>query len=127
MQKDESLLFLREEVMSGNSINEIDFEHWAELASSDPEQFEKLRKDKISAVINNASGQRQQRLLGLQWKIDALRTRHQDSTVAACLAISGLMWETFNELAEVLRLQAESGLSTPVLGPQAHIVAFPTK
>ena len=115
--------------MSGSSISEIDFERWAELASTDPQKFEELRQDKISAVINKTNGQRQKRLVGLQWQIDTLREQHKDSTVAACLAISELMWETFNELASVLRSQAESGLSAPIPVPQkqANIVAFPEK
>ena len=113
--------------MSGHSINEIDFEHWVTLASTDPQKFEKLRQDKISAVINRTSGQRQQRLLGLQWQIDTLRARHKDSSVAACLAISELMWETFQRLAEVLQSQAGTGLSTPVPAMKTNIIAFPEK
>jgi len=113
--------------MSEHSINEIDFERWATLASTDPQKFEELRQDKILAVINRTSGQRRQRLLGLQWQIDTVRARHKDSAVAACLAISELMWQTFNQLAEVLQSQAESGLSAPIPTMQANIIAFPKK
>ena len=113
--------------MSGHSINEIDFEHWATLAATDPQKFEELRRDKISAIINRTSGQRQQRLLGLQWQIDTVRAQHKDSSVDACLAISELMWETFQHLAEVLQSQAESGLSAPIPAKQANIIAFPEK
>lgn len=113
--------------MSGTSISEIDFEHWATLASTDPQKFEQLRQDKISAVINRASGQRQQRLLGLQWQIDTLREQHKKSSVAACLAISELMWETFQRLADVLQSQAEAGLSAPIPTVQANIIDFPKK
>ena len=111
--------------MTGHLISEIDFEHWVTLASTDPQKFEKLRQDKISAVINRTSGQRQQRLLGLQWKIDTMRAQHKDSSVAACLAISELMWETFQQLAEVLQSQAESGLPVPIPSTQTNIIAFP--
>ena len=44
--------------MSGNSINNIDFEHWATLASTDPQKFEQLRQDKISAMIERANRDR---------------------------------------------------------------------
>ena len=111
--------------MSGNSINEIDFELWANLASTDPQKFEELRQDKISNFINQSSRHRQQRLLGLQWQIDTIRNQH--STVAACLAISELMWETFQELSEVLQLQAKSGLTAPIPTLQANIISFPKK
>ena len=113
--------------MSGHLISEIDFEHWSTLASTDPQKFEELRQDKISAVINRTSGQRRQRLLGLQWQIDTLRARHKESSVAACLAISELMWETFQQLAEVLQSQADTGLSAPIPTMQANIITFPKK
>ena len=113
--------------MSGNSINEIDFELWANLASTDPQKFEALRQDRISNFINQSSRDRQHRLLGLQWQIDTIRNQHQHSTVAACLAISELMWETFQELSEVLQLQAKSGLTAPIPTLQANIISFPKK
>ena len=111
--------------MSGHSISEIDFEHWSSLASSDPQKFEELRKDKISNIINRASGQRQKRLLGLQWQIDSVRKQHKNSSVAACLAISELMWETFHQLSEVLQSQTESGLTAPTPTMQENIITFP--
>jgi Protein of unknown function (DUF3135) len=113
--------------MSGNSINNIDFERWATLASTDPHKFEQLRQDEISAIIDNASGKRKERLRGLQWKIDSIRDKHKHSTAAACLAISELMWETFEQLAEVLQAQVEGGLSTPVPVMQDNIVPFHSK
>lgn len=113
--------------MSGHSINEIDFEYWATLASTNPQKFEELRQDKISAIINRTSGQRQKRLLGLQWQIDTVREQHKDSSEAACLAISELMWQTFQQLAELLQSQAESGLSAPIPAMQANIIDFPEK
>jgi len=112
--------------MSGNSVGDIDFEHWATLASTDPEKFEQLRQDKITALINRATGTRQQRLRGLQWQIDTIREQHKDSTMAACLAISELMWETFEHLADLLQSHAENGLSATVPLRQANIIQFPT-
>jgi len=113
--------------MSGHSINKIDFERWSMLASSDPQKFEELRKDIISDLINRASSKRQKRLLGLQWRIDTIREQHKDSSVAACLAISELMWDTFQQLAEILQSQAESHLTAPTPKMHANIIAFPDK
>lgn len=113
--------------MSGNAINDIDFEYWAILASTDPQKFEQLRQDKISAIIKKASGQHQQRLRGLQWRIDKIREQHKDSAMAACLAISGLMWETFEHLTKLLQSQAENGLSAPTPPIQTNIIPFPAK
>lgn len=117
--------------MSGNSNSNINFEYWLLLASTNPQKFEQLRKDKISAAIENATGfQRQRRLRGLQWRIDIIREQHKDSAMAACLAISNLMWETFEQLAELLQAQAKNGL-TPVPVKihkfKANIIPFPLK
>ena len=113
--------------MSGHLIGEIDFEHWSTLASTDPQKFEELRQNKILDLINNSSSQRKQRLHGLQWQIDTIRAQHKDSTVAACLAISQLMWETFNQLSEVLQSQAEIGLPATPSDRTENIVTFPKK
>ena len=113
--------------MSGNSVNDINFEYWANLASTDPQKFEQLRQDKISAFIEKASSHRQKRLRGLQWRIDLIREQHKDSATAACLAISELMWETFEQLAELLQSQTENGLSAPTPPMQMNILPFPAK
>ncbi|MCW8988557.1 MAG: DUF3135 domain-containing protein [Gammaproteobacteria bacterium] len=115
--------------MSGNSIYEIDFEYWSVLASTDPQKFEQLRQDQITAIIERASSQRQQRRLrGLQWRIDLIREQHKDSAMAACIAISELMWETFEQLAELLQQSTtECGTSAPVPSIQGNIIPFPSK
>ena len=111
--------------MSGISICDIDFEKWATLASSDPQSFEQLRQDKIAAMIERATGNRQHRLRCLQWRIDQIREKNKDSAMAACLAISELMWDTFEHLSEVLRPQVKSGLSAPAPSSTADIIRFP--
>jgi hypothetical protein len=115
--------------MSGISISHINFEEWSSLASSDPEKFEQLRQDKISALIEKANSQRQQqRLRGLQWRIDQVRGQHKDSAMAACLAISEIMWETFEHLAVLLQSQTEDGQpAAPALAKQENIIPFPAK
>ena len=114
--------------MSGNSINNIDFECWSVLASTDPQKFEQLRQDQIAAIIERAPSQRQQRRLrGLQWRIDQIREQHKDSAMAACMAISELMWETFEHLAQLLQSTSNRHLSAPTLPRQANIIPFPSK
>ncbi len=117
--------------MPGNLFNDIDFEHWVSLASSDPQKFEQLRRDKIAAIIDKTSNrQRRQRLRGLQWQIDQIRQQHKDSAMAACLAISGLMWDTFEHLAELLQARAEddNALQQALMpANNAEIIPFPAK
>ena len=113
--------------MTGNSVNDINFEYWVKLASTDPQKFEQLRQDKISAIIENSTSHRQKRLRGLQWRIDQIREQHKKSPTAACLAISELMWETFEHLADLLQSQAKNGLSSPAPSSQKNITPFSTE
>jgi len=114
--------------MSGNSINDIDFEYWSALASTDPQKFEELRQHQISAIIERASSQHQQRRLrGLQWRIDQIREQHKDSAMAACMAISELMWETFEHLAQLLQSTADYDLPAPTPTIPSNIIPFPSK
>lgn len=113
--------------MSGVSICEIDFEEWMALASSEPQSFEQLRLDKISALIESAPKSHQHRLRCLQWRIDQIREKNKTSPMAACLAISEIMWDTFGQLSELLQFQAGNGLNQPVPLPIADIIHFPSK
>ena len=115
----------RMNLMSGISICEIDFEEWMTLASSEPQSFEQLRQDKISALIESAPKRHQHRLRCLQWRIDQIREKNNASPMAACLAISELMWDTFGQLSDLLQYQAKNGLSAPTPTIQAKIIPFP--
>ncbi|MEN8170487.1 MAG: DUF3135 domain-containing protein [Pseudomonadota bacterium] len=72
----------------------MDFEQWRKLASQDPDGFELMRHDMIEAAIDAASERLQQRLRGLQWRIDQVR-RRSPSPMAACISVSNMMWESF--------------------------------
>ena len=112
--------------MPTNPIDEIDFEYWTELASNNPQKFEQLRQDKISELIEKAPTKRQRlRLQGLQWQIDQIRGQHKESAMAACLAISELMWDTFGHLSELLHSQSDNGLSAATPAMQDNIIPFP--
>jgi len=113
--------------MTDISIGEIDFKVWASLASSEPQSFEKLRRDKISALINNSTKSNQHRLRCLQWRIDKIRDKNKDSPMDSCLAISELMWDTFQQLSDLLQDKAENGLPASTSAIQANIIPFPAK
>ena len=114
--------------MINNSIDETNFEYLSELASSDPEKFEQLRLDKISELIESVTNPVQKkRLIGLQWQIDQIRAQHKGSAMAACLAISELMWETFAHLSDVLHYKEDSALSKVTPAMKENILPFPSK
>ena len=94
--------------MSSPCRLKIDFEQWSELADRDPARFELLRHKLIEELIAAASARSQQRLRGLQWRIDQVRD-HSPNPLAACIALSNMMWQAFageGGLAETLNRQS---------------------
>lgn len=80
-----------DQFMSKTYSQSFDFEEWMLLAKSDPEEFEKRRKHVIDDFISSAPEDRQQRLRGLQWRIDIER-RRCSNPLAACIRLSDMMW-----------------------------------
>ena len=75
-------------------LQQIDFDSWLDLSRKDPEHFEIQRQNLIAEAIAKAPEERQQRLRGLQWRIEHMRQRAK-TPMAACLSISDLMWDVF--------------------------------
>ena len=55
------------------SVKPMDFERWVELAISDPEQFEEMRRAAINAFLQSVSADRRLHLQRLQWRVDRVR------------------------------------------------------
>jgi hypothetical protein len=109
---------------------EFDFDDWAKLAQHDPEAFEKRRREAIDAVIAKAPLHEQQRLRGLQFRIDMERQR-ASNPLSACIRINKMMWDQFNTLrgsleelkAEVAGHRAGFPRPEPV---SAEVLRFPS-
>lgn len=109
-------------------LEKLDFDHWLELAKSDPDSFEKLRSQIIDAAIGRFAQSRQSHLRRVQWRIDRTRER-SGSPMAACIAISGMMWDSFHHLNNTykyLHEQASAGESVLAVAPlpSATVLAF---
>ncbi|OHA83812.1 MAG: hypothetical protein A2937_01940 [Candidatus Yonathbacteria bacterium RIFCSPLOWO2_01_FULL_47_33b] len=65
------------------SSSEDFFTYWSNLAKTDPKRFEQERKEATEAVILSARPEKQQRLRGLQWRIDMERLRASNPLSAA--------------------------------------------
>jgi hypothetical protein len=74
-------------------MSEFNFDEWLQLAKDDPEAFEKRRLQAIDALIAETSGEQQQRLRGLQWRIDMERRKYRDSLVR-CQKVFSMMWSS---------------------------------
>ena len=104
---------------------QFDFEYWAALAEGDPQAFEQARRDVLSSVIESAPADSQRRLNGLQWQIDQARGR-AETPMAACLKISGMMWDTvLGEDGLVERLEELSGRRPPKARPVREARVLP--
>ncbi len=75
-----------------NTQEQFDFDVWAQLAKNDPEAFEAKRLSMIEDIIVQAPPALQQRLRGLQWRIDVERERSK-TPLQACIRISNMMWD----------------------------------
>lgn len=96
--------------------NELNFGTWMELWQDNPETFESLRLKRINAYIESVPERHRERLRCLQWKIERVRERAANP-LAATMAISEMMWSSFNdlggryrELADVVEGRTPAGI-----------------
>lgn len=75
----------------------FDFEEWAKLAEQDPDRFEARRARTLTAAIERVPEDRRLMLERLQWKVDRVREL-KHTPLAACVAITDMMWNTFHDL-----------------------------
>ena len=71
----------------------FDFDAWAKLFIEDPQAFETQRARAIEQLIQQAPGDKQQRLRCLQWKLDQIR-RTAPTPLAASVRMNQLLWES---------------------------------
>ena len=84
---------------------DFDFDHWANVAKQDPEQFEQMRLELIDELMEQVPESYKPRIQGLQWQIDQIRNQ-ADNPMAACLSISQKMWDkVYGEKGLLVALQ----------------------
>jgi hypothetical protein len=77
------------------------FDVLREMAQKDPEALERLRVQLCDQLIQDAPPAYRRKLRGLQFRVDMERRRAK-SPMAACIAISGMMHDTFDKLRQSL-------------------------
>ncbi len=77
------------------------FDVLKEMAQKDPEALERLRVQLCDQLIQDAPPAYRRKLRGLQFRVDMERRRAK-SPMAACIAISGMMHDTFDKLRQAL-------------------------
>ncbi|GMQ84070.1 MAG: hypothetical protein BMS9Abin06_0824 [Gammaproteobacteria bacterium] len=104
----------------------VDFDHFSELAKSDPEAFEIKRAELIEQVIQSMPAHKQHRMRCLQWKIDQVRNQ-ASNPMAACIKLSEMMWDSLvgpGGLREVLDRLGDGNFEPP---PKAGVLEFQPK
>jgi len=78
-----------------------EFDTLKEMAENNPEQLEQLRIELCDRLIQEAPEKYRRKLRGLQFRIDMERRRAKNP-MAACIAISGMMHDSFDRLRQSL-------------------------
>src|SRR5674476_1170702 len=89
-------------------MDNFDFDFWAMLARTAPDDFEQRRRAVIESQISSSDNVR--RLRGLQWRIDIERIRAH-TPLKSCLRLSTLMWDAFVDLNNSLNTFVGNDLS----------------
>lgn len=112
---------------------EFDFDEWMTLNQNDPEAFERRRQELIEATIQAAPEEQQRRLKGVMFQVEMER-RKAATPLDACMKVSSMMWEKFDEmrvnlnaLANPEALAEEQLKQAEQLAKKADIIAFGAK
>ncbi|MHB1118087.1 MAG: DUF3135 domain-containing protein [Minisyncoccota bacterium] len=70
-----------------------DFEYWANLAKTDPEQFEQERKQLLEKFIAESPQAYQDRLKRIQWRVDRERER-ASNPLSSCVRLHQMMMDS---------------------------------
>ena len=76
----------------------INFDEWAELARSNPEEFERRRKELLDEEIRKSPEENKSALLSLQVQCDAIRSLYYDNPEQASAIILKMAGERLNRL-----------------------------
>ena len=99
------------------------FDTLVQIARSDPELLERIRQHLSNSTINSAPGHLRPRLRGLQFQIDSRRLLAK-TPLAACIEISEMLQQSFEELRQVLN-EPTLSYETTANRPTARIIPFP--
>jgi len=101
----------------------FDFDHWARLARTNPEAFERERARMVEQAIAEAPEGVRERLRRIQWKVDQIR-RTAPTPMAAFLRIYRMMWDSVEGPGGLI--EALGGEATHPSGPapQGEVVPF---
>ncbi len=112
--------------MNSASRKAFDFDQWSALARSNPDEFERRRRQLIETVLAEAPGHMQNRLRGLQFRIDMERAK-AGTPLGAAIRLNAMMWSSFNEMRSSLSALVDgTAVPAPPLR-EATLLQFPRR
>ena len=103
---------------------DFNFDEWAELAKSDPAEFEERRQQTLRVAVEQAPARHRRKLEGTLFRIEANRAKAKNPLHHAILAAQ-LMWASFEEMRA--SLNQVSGVGPGKREPAARRSATITK
>lgn len=105
---------------------EFDAQEWARLAQEDPLEFQRRRQALIDSVIAQAPAPIQDRLRGLQCRVD-LELRKARTPLAGALRLQTLMWDQFEQLRAALNGDLPAKAEAPGSVPDNVVPVAPRR
>ena len=87
---------------------DFNFDEWAELARSDPAEFEERRQHTLRVAVEQAPARHRRKLEGTLFRIEANRAKAKNPLHHAILAAQ-LMWASFEEMRASLNQVSSIG------------------
>lgn len=109
--------------MNSDISGDFDFDEWARLAREDASSFEQRRQALIERTLGAAPADLQQRLRGLQFRIDMERER-AGTALGAAIRLNSMMWSSVMDLREACSGKA-AGHASQAERPSATLIRFP--
>ncbi len=95
------------------------------LANTNPEALEQLRKKQVESLIESAPKHLQRRLRGLQFQIDCKREIHSDSPMGSCMEITQMMMNSLQKLNEALHGYTPQDTISDQQAQPTSVIPFP--
>lgn len=95
--------FTPDKEVQAEDLEKFEFDEWKELYESDPELFDRYRKQLLEHQIAIAPESARPRLQGLMFQMEA-EARRSPTPISYSMRLSAMMMDSFDELRQKLAL-----------------------
>ncbi|ABO89062.1 conserved hypothetical protein [Aeromonas salmonicida subsp. salmonicida A449] len=109
---------------AGGHMELPDFDTLRRLAVAEPERLDELLRQQIEGLIDRVSPEQQQRLRGLQFRIDCQRQLAKNN-MDSCIRIAAMMHDSFYSMrSEMIQLNANLYADQAPVYRENNVVSF---